>query len=55
MGSWILTDFYSNPLDPHRMKENVQGGDWLHPNPEGYLQMGEYAVEIISGENPEKK
>jgi lysophospholipase L1-like esterase len=45
----------SNPLDPHRMKENVQGGDWLHPNPQGYLQMGEYAAEIISGENPEKK
>ncbi len=45
----------SNPLDPHRMKENVQGGDWLHPNPEGYLQMGEYAAEIISVENPEKK
>ncbi|MCH4186658.1 MAG: GDSL-type esterase/lipase family protein [Prevotella sp.] len=44
-----------NPLDPHRMKENVQGGDWLHPNPEGYLQMGEYAAEIISGENMKKK
>ena len=45
----------SNPLDPHRMKENVQGGDWLHPNPEGYLQMGEYAAEIIFGENMKKK
>ena len=40
----------SNPLDPHRMKENVQGGDWLHPNPEGYLEMGEYAAGVISGE-----
>ena len=38
-----------DPADIHRLKKNVQGGDWLHPNPEGYLQMGEYAAEIISG------
>ncbi len=40
-----------NPLDPHRMKENVQGGDWLHPNPEGYLQIDEYATGIIISDN----
>ena len=34
-----------NPSDPTKMKEEYHCGDWLHPNPEGYRAMGEFAVK----------
>lgn len=35
-----------DPTNPHRMRKNLQS-DWLHPNPEGYRLMGEYAAGIL--------
>ena len=35
-----------DPAEPQRMKKHLQS-DWLHPNPEGYRLMGEYAAEIL--------
>ncbi len=35
-----------DPEEHHRMKKNLQS-DWLHPNPEGYRLMGEYAAGIL--------
>lgn len=32
--------------DPKRLKPSLQS-DWLHPNPEGYRLMGEYAAEVL--------
>ena len=36
-----------DPADPQRLRADLQCGDWLHPNPEGYRLMGEYAAEIL--------
>lgn len=39
-----------NPSDPTKMKEEYHCGDWLHPNPEGYRAMGEFAgKEFVKG------
>ena len=35
-----------DPNDPERLQKQWQS-DWLHPNPEGYRAMGEYAAEVI--------
>lgn len=36
-----------DPADNTRLREDLQIGDWLHPNPEGYRLMGEYAASIV--------
>lgn len=35
-----------DPADPERLQKQWQS-DWLHPNPEGYRAMGEYAAERL--------
>ena len=35
-----------DPNEPERLQKQWQS-DWLHPNPEGYRAMGEYAAEVI--------
>lgn len=35
-----------DPADHQRMRRDLQS-DWLHPNPEGYRLMGEYAAGIL--------
>ena len=35
-----------DPADPERLQKQWQS-DWLHPNPEGYRAMGEYAAECL--------
>lgn len=35
-----------DPIDPHAMRRNWQS-DWLHPNAEGYYQMGIYAARVL--------
>ncbi|MDD5861795.1 MAG: SGNH/GDSL hydrolase family protein [Prevotella sp.] len=32
--------------EPHQLKREYQS-DWLHPNPEGYRVMGEYAASVL--------
>jgi len=36
-----------DPEDNQQIRKDLQMGDWLHPNPEGYRLMGEYAAEIL--------
>ena len=36
-----------DPNDPERLQKHWQS-DWLHPNPEGYRAMGEYAAGVIT-------
>lgn len=58
VNSWIRTtkeidgfiDFDAlmrNPSVPDQLKQEWQIGDWLHPNPAGYKQMGEYAARFL--------
>ena len=35
-----------DPNEPEQLQKQWQS-DWLHPNPEGYRAMGEYAAEVI--------
>ena len=35
-----------DPAAPEQMRKELQS-DWLHPNPEGYRLMGEYAAEKV--------
>ena len=37
-----------NPADPSKMKNEYHCGDWLHPNPEGYKAMGEFAAKAFA-------
>ena len=39
-----------NPANPSKMKDEYHCGDWLHPNPEGYKAMGEFAGKVFRGE-----
>lgn len=34
-----------DPASPHKMRVELQSGDWLHPNDAGYKVMGE-AVDL---------
>lgn len=36
-----------NPESPEQLRKEWQSGDWLHPNPDGYKAMGEYAAKVI--------
>lgn len=36
-----------DPSTPDQLRKEWQIGDWLHPNPAGYKQMGEYAAKKI--------
>ena len=36
-----------DPSAPDQLRKEWQIGDWLHPNPAGYKQMGEYAAKKI--------
>ncbi len=58
VNSWIRTthdidgfiDFDAlmrDPANPEQLRREWQIGDWLHPNPAGYKQMGEYAATMI--------
>ena len=38
------------PFSPDRLRPEWQCGDWLHPNPTGYRQMGEYAAKMLTAE-----
>lgn len=57
MNHWIRTtkdfdavidfdELMRDPIDPHAMRRNWQS-DWLHPNAEGYYQMGIYAARVL--------
>lgn len=58
VNSWIRTtheidgfiDFDAlmrDPSAPEQLRREWQIGDWLHPNPAGYKQMGEYAARFL--------
>lgn len=58
VNSWIRTtheidgfiDFDTlmrDPSAPEQLRREWQIGDWLHPNPAGYKQMGEYAARFL--------
>ena len=58
VNSWIRTtheidgfiDFDAlmrDPSAPEQLRREWQIGDWLHPNPVGYKQMGEYAARFL--------
>ena len=58
VNSWIRTtheidgfiDFAAlmrDPSAPEQLRREWQIGDWLHPNPAGYKQMGEYAARFL--------
>ena len=58
VNSWIRTtheidgfiDFDAlmrDPSAPEQLRREWQIGDWLHPNPLGYKQMGEYAARFL--------
>lgn len=58
VNSWIRTtreidgfiDFDAlmrDPSSPEQLRREWQIGDWLHPNPSGYKQMGEYAARFL--------
>ena len=58
VNSWIRTtheidgfiDFDAlmrDPSTPEQLRREWQIGDWLHPNPAGYKQMGEYAARFL--------
>ncbi|MGP1378581.1 MAG: SGNH/GDSL hydrolase family protein [Prevotella veroralis] len=58
VNSWIRTtheidgfiDFDAlmrDPSVPEQLRREWQIGDWLHPNPAGYKQMGEYAARFL--------
>lgn len=58
VNSWIRTtheidgfiDFDAlmrDPSTPEQLRREWQIGDWLHPNPVGYKQMGEYAARFL--------
>lgn len=58
VNSWIRTtheidgfiDFDAlmrDPSAPEQLRSEWQIGDWLHPNPAGYKQMGEYAARFL--------
>jgi len=58
VNSWIRTtheidgfiDFDAlmrDPSAPEQLRREWQIGDWLHPNPMGYKQMGEYAARFL--------
>lgn len=58
VNSWIRTtheidgfiDFDAlmrDPSVPEQLRREWQIGDWLHPNPVGYKQMGEYAARFL--------
>ena len=58
VNSWIRTtheidgfiDFDAlmrDPSVPEQLRREWQIGDWLHPNPLGYKQMGEYAARFL--------
>ena len=36
-----------DPSAPEQLRREWQIGDWLHPNPVGYKQMGEYAARFL--------
>lgn len=40
-----------DPSAPDQLRREWQCGDWLHPNPLGYRQMGEYAARVLAADN----
>ena len=37
-----------DPSEPEQLRKEWQSGDWLHPNPDGYKMMGEFAAKQLS-------